>query len=147
MHGQQQHQVRNWCHGRLTPEVGDARSHLSEASAAPPMHTHNLGNSTDAHPTSAARYTTKVGSGHALPKRRDQHRRAFDLAGAVLPNQLPGLLQIADPRKLFYGSDYPFTPAPVAAKYGQMLEATDVFEEHNKKHVLEGAAWSLSTGQ
>ncbi|KZP15855.1 hypothetical protein FIBSPDRAFT_958527 [Athelia psychrophila] len=57
--------------------------------------------------------------------RRSSLNVYFDLAGAVLPNQLPGLLQIANPKKLFYGSDYPFTPAAVASQFAEALEGTN----------------------
>lgn len=65
----------------------------------------------------------------------------FDLAGVVLPNQLPSLLRIADPKKMFYGTDYPFTPVPTALKFAKMLEETDLFDNSTKKAVLEGNAW------
>ncbi|RWI57054.1 MAG: amidohydrolase [Mesorhizobium sp.] len=34
----------------------------------------------------------------------------FDLAGMPLPDMLPALLKVADPGKLLFGSDFPFTP-------------------------------------
>jgi predicted TIM-barrel fold metal-dependent hydrolase len=35
----------------------------------------------------------------------------FDLAGFPFPDQIWGLLRAAEPQKLLYGSDFPFTPA------------------------------------
>ena len=35
----------------------------------------------------------------------------YDLAGAALPVALDGLLAVAGPDRLLYGSDFPFTPA------------------------------------
>ncbi len=37
----------------------------------------------------------------------------YDLAGFPLPRLLPALLTMADPTHLLYGSDTPFTPAPL----------------------------------
>ncbi|KAF7972189.1 hypothetical protein HWV62_18778 [Athelia sp. TMB] len=87
--------------------------------------------------------------GHAMqPLQKTVFERVyFDLSGAVLPNQLPGLLQIADPKKLYYGSDYPFTPAATAAMYAEKLEGTDVMTEELKRGALEGSAWKAPTGK
>lgn len=46
----------------------------------------------------------------------------FDLAGAPEPVALSALLQVADPTRVLYGSDYPFTPAPIAADLAAMLD-------------------------
>ena len=35
----------------------------------------------------------------------------FDLSGFVLPDQIYGLLRLAKPSRLLYGSDFPYTPA------------------------------------
>lgn len=40
-------------------------------------------------------------------------RMYFDLAGFPLPRQLPALLEIADPQRILYGSDWPYTPEPL----------------------------------
>ncbi|KFC81964.1 amidohydrolase 2 [Buttiauxella agrestis ATCC 33320] len=37
----------------------------------------------------------------------------YDLAGFPLPRQLNALLEIADPKHVLYGSDYPYTPEPL----------------------------------
>jgi predicted TIM-barrel fold metal-dependent hydrolase len=42
-------------------------------------------------------------------------RLYYDLAGVPLPVALDGLLTLAGPDRLLYGSDFPFTPAPVVA--------------------------------
>ncbi|KZP25339.1 hypothetical protein FIBSPDRAFT_888150 [Athelia psychrophila] len=57
----------------------------------------------------------------------------FDLAGAIV-----------DPKNLFYGSDYPFTPAAVASQFAEALEGPDAVKEQGKKGALEGAAWDVS---
>lgn len=37
----------------------------------------------------------------------------FDMAGDALPVAMDALLKIADPSHIMYGSDYPYTPAPM----------------------------------
>ncbi len=68
----------------------------------------------------------------------------YDGAGAFnLPVQLPALMGIGRPEKMLCGSDYPFTPPPVA---GQMLESfrtTDLLTEEQKLGVLRTNALSL----
>jgi 6-methylsalicylate decarboxylase len=46
----------------------------------------------------------------------------FDLAGTPLPRLLPALRTFADPARLLYGSDWPFTPEPVIAKLRARLD-------------------------
>ena len=46
----------------------------------------------------------------------------FDLAGTAQPVMLDALLKVADPTHLLYGSDYPYTPAPIALRALQALE-------------------------
>ncbi|OBI10654.1 amidohydrolase family protein [Mycobacterium scrofulaceum] len=41
-------------------------------------------------------------------------RLYYDTAGSAFPRQIPALLSLVDPDRLLYGSDYPWTPAPVA---------------------------------
>ncbi len=43
-------------------------------------------------------------------------RLYFDLAGAPVPRLLPALRSFADPRRIFYGSDWPHTPQPVVSQ-------------------------------
>ncbi len=47
----------------------------------------------------------------------------FDLAGAVVPRQLPALRTFADPTHLLYGSDWPHTPQTVVAQLRGELDA------------------------
>lgn len=48
-------------------------------------------------------------------------RLHYDVAGAPVPRLLPALQSFADPSRLLYGSDWPFTPEPaVAALRGQL---------------------------
>lgn len=46
----------------------------------------------------------------------------FDLAGLPEPAGLAALLQVADSSRVLYGSDWPFTPAPIAEKLAETLE-------------------------
>lgn len=48
----------------------------------------------------------------------------YDVAGMPLPVALPALLAVVSPRQLLYGSDFPFTPAPVAIALAQALAQT-----------------------
>ncbi|HZZ10990.1 MAG TPA: amidohydrolase family protein [Paraburkholderia sp.] len=51
----------------------------------------------------------------------------YDLAGFPLPRQLAPLLEIADPKRVLYGSDYPFTPeALVTALTAQLDESPQI---------------------
>ncbi|MGH1503792.1 MAG: amidohydrolase family protein [Acidimicrobiales bacterium] len=52
-------------------------------------------------------------------------RLHYDLAGHVTPESLAALRSIADVGHLHYGSDYPFTPEPVAAAAHERLDAVD----------------------
>lgn len=48
-------------------------------------------------------------------------RLYYDLAGVPLPVALDGLLAVAGPDRLLYGSDFPFTPPPVVAALAEGL--------------------------
>ena len=48
----------------------------------------------------------------------------FDLAGAPVEEQLGALLSVADPSKLHYGSDFPFTPSQGCEILIQQLEGS-----------------------
>jgi hypothetical protein len=45
----------------------------------------------------------------------------YDLAGLPLPVALDGLLAVAGPERLLYGSDFPFTPAPFVTELAAAL--------------------------
>ncbi|WP_165191764.1 amidohydrolase family protein [Caulobacter soli] len=54
----------------------------------------------------------KTPDGKPAPSVRDAVKTLhFDIAGSPVPSQLTALLEVADPGKIHYGSDYPFTPA------------------------------------
>ncbi|MDX3071152.1 amidohydrolase family protein [Streptomyces sp. MI02-7b] len=67
----------------------------------------------------------------------------YDVAGAALPRALPALLSLVDPDRLVYGSDYPFTPAPVVKDLAAALAATGVLDAAGKHLVTSGNARSL----
>lgn len=54
----------------------------------------------------------------------------FDLAGAALPVMLPALLQVATPRQIMYGSDYPYTPVHQIARMKDDLLRSDALAPH-----------------
>jgi predicted TIM-barrel fold metal-dependent hydrolase len=56
---------------------------------------------------------------------RDLGRLHFDLAGHAVPRQLDALRTMAAPDHLHYGSDFPFTPEPVAAAAAGRIEGVD----------------------
>lgn len=46
----------------------------------------------------------------------------IDLAGVPFPDQIHGILRLVDSSKLLYGSDYPYTPAPLTASLAKRLD-------------------------
>lgn len=54
----------------------------------------------------------------------EQLRRLhYDIAGPGFPRQVPALLTLADPDRLLFGSDYCWTPPPVAAAHITAVDA------------------------
>ncbi|MEV5716884.1 amidohydrolase family protein [Amycolatopsis mediterranei] len=68
----------------------------------------------------------------------EQLRRLhYDIAGPAFPRQVPALLGLADPGRLLFGSDYCWTPPPVAATH---IAAVDTAPP------VDGVGWrSLTT--
>ncbi|MTV82032.1 amidohydrolase family protein [Secundilactobacillus folii] len=60
----------------------------------------------------------------------------FDIAGMVLPYQLPTLLKIADPSKLLYGADFPYTPLPAVHMLAEKFEKTKLVAPALKQNIL-----------
>lgn len=52
-----------------------------------------------------------------------QNRFYFDLAGVPFPDQIHGLLRVVYPSRLLYGSDYPYTPEPLAASLAERMDS------------------------
>jgi 6-methylsalicylate decarboxylase len=67
----------------------------------------------------------------------------YDLAGAPLPESLGALLQVADPERLHYGSDWPFTPAGVCRDLARQLDATPLLAGGLQEAVMHGNAERL----
>ncbi|OKP12921.1 2-amino-3-carboxymuconate-6-semialdehyde decarboxylase [Penicillium subrubescens] len=71
-----------------------------------------------------------------------QTRFYIDLAGVPFPDQIHGLLRHMDTTRLLYGSDYPFTPAPLAKSLAKRLDdglKTDFGAETQKRILLTNA--------
>ena len=56
---------------------------------------------------------------------------------------LRALLSVADPAKLYYGSDYPFTPADVCVGLAQELEKTSLLDDGLRDQMFQGNARAL----
>ncbi|MGA2952975.1 MAG: amidohydrolase family protein [Caulobacteraceae bacterium] len=67
----------------------------------------------------------------------------FDLAGMPVPQLLEALLKVADPQKLHYGSDYPFTPANACEQLLNALEQTPLLSETERRGVWRENALRL----
>jgi predicted TIM-barrel fold metal-dependent hydrolase len=67
----------------------------------------------------------------------------FDLAGAPLPRLLPALRTLADPARLLYGSDWPFTPEPVVAKLRARLDEALETNADDLQAIFNGNALRL----
>jgi predicted TIM-barrel fold metal-dependent hydrolase len=79
-----------------------------------------------------------------LPGFVDSLRRCwFDLAGSVLPHQLPSLLALADADRIVYGSDFPYTNADLGAELAAELRTTDALTSAQKSAVLRTNAAAL----
>jgi len=60
----------------------------------------------------------------------------FDLAGAPVDELLGALLAVADPSKIHYGSDYPFTPADAGVALLDRLEHTELLDSELKHRIF-----------
>ena len=71
-----------------------------------------------------------VPGGPAVPSLRDAlHHLHFDLAGAPVDELLTALLAVADPHRIHYGSDYPFTPANTCIELAALLDVTVALDD------------------
>jgi 6-methylsalicylate decarboxylase len=66
----------------------------------------------------------------------------YDLAGFPIPGQLSALLQVADPHRLMYGSDWPFTPEPVVAQGVRNLIETPLLDDQMRQRIF----WQNAVG-
>jgi predicted TIM-barrel fold metal-dependent hydrolase len=67
----------------------------------------------------------------------------YDLAGPRTEDALRALLGIAEPSRILYGSDWPFTPAPAVAYLLGALNRTRVFDAAEVEAVMSGNARRL----
>lgn len=62
----------------------------------------------------------------------------YDMAGTAFPRQIPALLQLVDPARVLFGSDYCWTPSPLADAHIAAIDAAE--------SPVEGTTWrSLTT--
>lgn len=67
----------------------------------------------------------------------------FDLAGAPVPRLLAALRSVADPTRLLYGSDWPFTPEIAVAMLRQRLDEALAGDPAERAAILSGNARRL----
>ena len=85
-----------------------------------------------------------LGQGKPMPSMRDAMRKLhFDLAGAPVPQLLGALLQVADPKRIHYGSDYPFTPADACDALLKKIETTPLLDSKTREDILRTNTLSL----
>lgn len=70
-------------------------------------------------------------------------RLHFDLAGMPVPSLLRALLDVADPRRLHYGSDYPFTPVSTCRNLAGLLENTPLLTDDARQNMFRNNARTL----
>jgi len=82
--------------------------------------------------------------GPAMPSLRDALRLLhFDLAGAPVEELLNALLAVADPSRIHYGSDFPFTPADTCMTLADLLERTAALNDRQRAVIYAGNARQL----
>jgi predicted TIM-barrel fold metal-dependent hydrolase len=78
------------------------------------------------------------------PSMREALRRFhFDLAGAPVREMLDALLAVADPDRIHYGSDYPFTPPEACVRLAERLDTTDQLDAAQRAKVDSANAVAL----
>lgn len=73
-------------------------------------------------------------------------RLHFDLAGAPVDELLTALLSVADPSKIHYGSDFPFTPADACVGLVQRIETTTVLGDEQREAIFTANTAALFPG-
>lgn len=67
----------------------------------------------------------------------------YDLAGFPLPRQILPLLEIADPKHIMYGSDWPYTPEPLVAALAAKLDSTPLLSDRFRQDIMRNNALGL----
>lgn len=70
-------------------------------------------------------------------------RMYYDLAGVPVPRSLAALLELVGPDRLVYGSDYPFTPAPMVRALADAIVTTPLLDERSLAAATRGNAEGL----
>jgi 6-methylsalicylate decarboxylase len=100
-------------------------------------------------PVLAGRIELMIKTGVPVGKDAPQDIRAalralhYDLASVPVPEALSVLLQIADPKKLHYGSDYPFTPLKECEQLLKQLNETPLLSHELREAAMTANAYSL----
>ncbi len=93
-----------------------------------------------------------AGLGPALaPGRAIQRKKLFetlrhfhyDLAGFPIPTLLQALNDIADPRRILYGSDWPFTPTPMVDGLATQIAETQILDDAWRQGIYRDNALKL----
>ena len=63
-----------------------------------------------------------------------------------MPTLLRALKDIADPQRVLYGSDWPFTPLPATCQLADALDATDLIEPAWRQQIYQDNALQLLPG-
>jgi predicted TIM-barrel fold metal-dependent hydrolase len=64
----------------------------------------------------------------------------YDTALSASPASFPSLLKIADPERIFYGSDWPWVPESATDYFTDQLDTTDQLDDDQKYAVNRGNA-------
>ncbi|MFD9945331.1 amidohydrolase family protein [Nonomuraea sp. NPDC059023] len=75
--------------------------------------------------------------------RKALKRLHFDLAGAPVPELLDALLKVADPGRMHYGSDFPFTPLEPALGLADALAETPLLSSKARADMFRCNALEL----
>lgn len=67
----------------------------------------------------------------------------YDVAGMCLPRQLKILLELTDSSRLFYGSDYPYTPEVGCIQLADLLDKTELLTNKERQDIYYDNALKL----
>ena len=83
------------------------------------------------------------GAGPKPSMREALRRMHFDLAGMPVPEMLTVLLNVADPSKIHYGSDWPHTPLPACRGLAKALDETSLLSTKLRTDIMFNNAAAL----